>query len=282
VSTQLTDESIEHGEKSVNERVAVAGSGAIACGLAAVAAARLGEAVLVARSPESAERARAQTAKLLSRMDAEDATVTVHDSQEAVADATIVVEAIAEDFDCKAELLADLHEHAGAQTILATTTSSLSVQKLGEASGRPERFVGLHVFNPVPRMDLIEVAYTDNAMDVVRSRVKELVGALGKTYVEVTDTPGFVVNRLLFPMLFDAVRLLEESGGVLGPAEIDECMKLGAGHPMGPLALLDFVGLDVSIAIGEQIGADVPERLRQMASEGALGKKAGRGFFDYS
>ena len=265
----------------MNERVAVAGSGAIACGLAAVAAARLGGAVLVARSAESAERARAQTAKLLSRMES-DATVTVQDSREAVADATIVIEAIAEDFDCKAELLADLHRHAGQQTILGTTTSSLSVQKLGEACGRPERFVGLHVFNPVPRMDLIEVAYTQNAMDVVRSRVKELVDALGKTYVEVPDTPGFVVNRLLFPMLFDAVRLLEESGGVLGPAEIDQCMKLGAGHPMGPLALLDFVGLDVSIAIGEQIGADVPERLRTMAAEGALGKKAGRGFFDYS
>jgi 3-hydroxybutyryl-CoA dehydrogenase len=282
VSTQLTDESIGNEEKSVNERVAVAGSGAIACGLAAVAAARLGEAVLIARSPDSAERARAQTAKLLSRMDADQTSVTVHESQDAVADATIVIEAIAEDFDCKAELLTDLSKHIGQQAILGTTTSSLSVQKLGEACGRPERFVGLHVFNPVPRMDLIEVAYTDSAMDVVRSRVKELVGALGKTYVEVPDTPGFVVNRLLFPMLFDAVRLLEESGGVLGPAEIDQCMKLGAGHPMGPLALLDFVGLDVSIAIGEQIGADVPDRLRTMASEGALGKKAGRGFFDYS
>jgi 3-hydroxybutyryl-CoA dehydrogenase len=282
VSTQLTDESIGNEEKSVNERVAVAGSGAIACGLAAVAAARLGGATLIARSPESAERARAQTAKLLSRMDAADATVDVHETQEAVADATVVIEAIAEDFDCKAELLGELHAIAGQQAILGTTTSSLSVQKLGDASGRPERFVGLHVFNPVPRMDLIEVAYTDNAMDVVRSRVKELVGALGKTYVEVPDTPGFVVNRLLFPMLFDAVRLLEESDGVLGPTEIDECMKLGAGHPMGPLALLDFVGLDVSIAIGEQIGADVPERLRTMASEGALGKKAGRGFFDYT
>jgi 3-hydroxybutyryl-CoA dehydrogenase len=282
VSTQLTDESIENGEKSVNERVAVAGSGAIACGLAAVAAARLGGATLIARSPESAERARAQTDKLLSRMEAGHASVTVHDTCEAVADATIVIEAIAESFEHKAALLADLHRHAGRQAILGTTTSSLSVQELGAASGRPERFVGLHVFNPVPRMDLVEVAYTTSAMDVVRSRVKELVDALGKTYVEVPDTAGFVVNRLLFPMLFDAVRLLVESDGALGPAEIDQCMKLGAGHPMGPLALLDFVGLDVAIAIGDQIGANVPERLRTMAKDGALGKKAGRGFFDYS
>jgi 3-hydroxybutyryl-CoA dehydrogenase len=282
VSTELTDGSIDDAEAQVQEQVAVAGSGAIACGLAAVAAAKLGEATLIARSPASAERARAQTAKLLSRMDAEGALVTVHEDRDAVAGATVIIEAISEDHDTKAELLADLHARAGQQAILGTTTSSLSVQRLGEASGRPERFVGLHVFNPVPRMKLVEVAYTDNAMDAVRSRVKDLVEALGKTYVEVPDTPGFVVNRLLFPMLFDAVRLLEESGGVLAPADIDECMKLGAGHPMGPLALLDFVGLDVSIAIGEQIGADVPEKLRTMSADGALGKKAGRGFFDYS
>jgi len=131
-------------------------------------------------------------------------------------------------------------------------------------------------------MDLVEVAYTDVATDAVRTRVMDLVEALGKTYVGVPDTPGFVVNRLLFPMLFDAVRLLEESDGALSPADVDACMRLGAGHPMGPLTLLDFVGLDVAIAIGEQIGAEVPERLRTMTADGALGKKAGRGFFDHS
>jgi 3-hydroxybutyryl-CoA dehydrogenase len=281
VSTQLTDESIGAEEPRVRENVAVAGSGAIACGLAVVAAARLGEATLIARSGESAARARAKTEKLLTRMEAPQATVVVHEDLDAATTATVVVEAIAEDFTCKAELLGDLARRLGPDAILATTTSSLSVEQLGDACGRPERFAGLHVFNPVTKMDLVEVAYTTAAAADVRTRVRALVDALGKTYVEVPDTAGFVVNRLLFPMLFDAVRLLEASGGVLTPAAVDTCMKLGAGHPMGPLALLDFVGLDVSIAIGEQIGADVPQRLRDMAAAGELGKKAGRGFYAY-
>jgi 3-hydroxybutyryl-CoA dehydrogenase len=263
----------------VNEKVAVVGSGAIACGLAVVAASRLGEAVLVARSEESAQRARASAARVLAKLES-DGTVLVATSATAVADATYVVEAIAEEFDAKAELLAELHRHAGPQAVLASTTSSLSVEKLGRASGRPERFVGFHVFNPVPRMELVEIAYTSKTTDGVRSRTRELCETLGRTGIEVPDIPGFVVNRVLFPMLFDAARLVQDHG--LAAEDVDTCMRLGAGHPMGPLALLDFVGLDVSIAIGESIGADVPELLREMAREGRLGKKAGVGFFDYA
>ena len=263
----------------MNEKVAVVGSGAIACGVAVVAASRLGEAVLVARSEESAEKGRASTAKTLAKMES-DGAVTVTTARDAVADATYVIEAIAEELDAKSELLADLHRHAGPQAVLATTTSSLSVEKLGRASGRPERFVGFHVFNPVPRMELIEIAYTSQTMDVVRGRTRELCETLGKTGIEVPDIPGFVVNRVLFPMLFDAARLVQDHG--LQPVDVDTCMKLGAGHPMGPLALLDFVGMDVSIAIGESIGADIPQNVRDLAAEGALGRKAGRGFHDYA
>ena len=135
------------------------------------------------------------------------------------------------------------------------------------------------MFNPVPKMDLIELVFPPQADDETRARARALCAALGKTAVEVPDTPGFVVNRLLFPYLFDAVALLEESG--LEPKAIDDCMALGAGHPMGPLALLDYVGLDVAAAIGRSIGATVPALVAAMIADGALGKKAGRGFYAY-
>jgi 3-hydroxyacyl-CoA dehydrogenase len=137
----------------------------------------------------------------------------------------------------------------------------------------------VHFFNPVDRMELVELAFPDEATEDTRRRFRELCEELGKTPVEVPDTPGFVVNRLLFPYLFDAVRLLEASG--LEPEALDTCMKLGAGHPMGPLALLDFVGLDVALAIGESIGSEVPERLRSLTAEGKLGRKSGEGFYRY-
>jgi 3-hydroxyacyl-CoA dehydrogenase len=126
----------------------------------------------------------------------------------------------------------------------------------------------------------VELAFPPEAGDDVRRRVTEFVERLGKRPVVVPDTPGFVVNRLLFPFLFNAARLLEESG--LEPEAIDECMKLGAAHPMGPLALLDFVGLDVSAAIGRTLGEEVPESMQRLMDEGALGRKAGRGYYDYS
>ena len=128
-------------------------------------------------------------------------------------------------------------------------------------------------------MKLVELAFPDAATDDVRDRTKALVEALGKTGVGVADEPGFVVNRLLFPYLFDAVRVMEEQG--LDPEAVDTCMKLGAGHPMGPLALLDFVGLDVSIAIGEQVGVDIPKTARDLLDAGRLGRKSGQGFYTY-
>ncbi len=144
----------------------------------------------------------------------------------------------------------------------------------------PDRFVALHVFNPVTHMKLVELAYATQATDDTKARAQALCEALGKTAVNVPDTPGFIVNRLLFPYLFDAVNFQAESG--LSSEAIDTAMKLGAGHPMGPLALIDYVGLDVSKAIAEQIGTPIPARIDELIAEGALGKKAGRGFYDYS
>ena len=263
------------------ERLAIAGSGTIASGLAAVAAAR-GEVLLWARTDASAERARRSVARHCDRLPELNGCadrVRVVTELEALADASFLVEAVVEDVACKAPLLAKLAAMTGPDEVVATTTSSLSIADLAQSSGQPERFVGLHVFNPVPRMELVELAFGPATRADVRERSRVLCLALGKTPVEVPDLPGFVVNRLLFPYLFHAVELLVSSG--MAPADVDRCMTLGAGMPMGPIALLDFIGLDVSQAIGESIGATVPDRLRELIADGALGRKVKRGFYDY-
>ncbi|MDQ3935689.1 MAG: 3-hydroxyacyl-CoA dehydrogenase family protein [Actinomycetota bacterium] len=255
-------------QPNVSERLGIAGTGTIACGLARLAA-PLGEAVVWARSDGSAERARDEIR----------CGVGVTTDLADLAGCTYVVEAVVEDAAVKGGLLRELDAALGDDAVLATTTSSLSVAELAAASGRPERFAALHVFNPVERMDLVELAFAPEASADTRERTRALCEALGKTPVEVPDVPGFVVNRLLFPYLFSAVRLMEEQG--LAPEAIDACMKLGAGHPTGPLKLLDFVGLDVAAAIGDSIGEPVPGRVRELVSEGALGRKSGRGFYEY-
>jgi 3-hydroxyacyl-CoA dehydrogenase len=201
-----------------------------------------------------------------------------------LSDCDIVVEAIVEEVAPKGELLATIAE-ACPEAHLATTTSSLGVAEIAEAGGIAGRLFGLHVFNPVPRMKLVEVCFPDGA-DGARETALAWCAALGKTAVEVPDQAGFVVNRLLFPYLFDAVRLIEQTGMEAG--EVDTCMKLGAGHPMGPLALLDFVGLDVSQAIGDALFADSsepthkpPGLIVEMVGEGKLGRKSGSGFYSY-
>ena len=257
----------------MKEQVAVAGSGAIACGLAA-ALAEHSDVLLLARSDGSAARAASRTEAIASKLDAT-GTIRVSTDPSDLDEATYIVEAIVEDFHIKAAHLTELAAHAGPSTIFATTTSALPVQQLAEASGHPERFAALHVFNPVHKMKLVELCFPPQASEDTRRRTLEMCVAIGKVAVEVPDTPGFVVNRLLFPYLFDAVRLMEQTG--LSAEAIDSCMQLGAGHPMGPLALLDFVGLDVAEAIGDAIGVEVPQRIRDLVAEGALGRKAGRG-----
>jgi 3-hydroxybutyryl-CoA dehydrogenase len=261
----------------VSEQLAIAGSGAIACGLAAVAAGQ-GPVSVWARSDGSCERASAKVNALCEKLGTEP-DITISRDPDVLFGATFIVEAVVEDAEAKASVWRSLNGHVGEGTVLATTTSSLSIQELADASGHPERFVGLHVFNPVPKMDLVELAFPAQATEATRARARALCEALGKTAVEVPDTPGFVVNRLLFPFLFEAVRLMERTG--LDAESIDTCMRLGAGHPMGPLALLDLVGLDVSAAIGETIGAEVPSTVLDLIAEGALGRKSGRGFHLY-
>jgi 3-hydroxybutyryl-CoA dehydrogenase len=252
----------------MKNRLGIAGSGAVACGLAR-AAADSHEVILWARSEDSRERACAAL---------EDAAAVVTDLSE-LAGCGVVVEAVAEEPGVKRELYELLAGILPDDAVLATTTSALSVAELAAASGRPDRFAALHVFKPVEKMALVELSFPDAAAESTRRTLHELCDALGKTAVEVPDSAGFVVNKLLFPYLFDAVRLLERNS--IDPESIDTCMKLGAGHPMGPLALLDFVGLDVAAAIGESIGAEVPARVRELIDEGKLGRKAGAGFYRY-
>ena len=264
---------------------AIAGTGAIALGVAAVSSA-LGEVRLLARSDESAWKAEEGLAKLCPKVDGADADrVTVTTDPADLAACDFVVEAIVEDPAAKAELLRTLGE-ACPEADLATTTSSLSIVELGERAGVGGRFYGLHVFNPVPRMDLIELCLPDDLDAAAADRARAFCVALGKHAVEVPDNTGFVVNRLLFPYLFEAVRLMEDLG--LSAQDVDDCMAMGTGQPMGPLKLLDFVGIDVAVAIGESLheanGHDhhePPKLLLSMAAEGKLGRKSGSGFYDY-
>ena len=259
-------------------RPAVAGSGQIACGLAAVASS-VGEVRLLARSDASAWRAEEAAERLCGKLEGAVASrVKVTTQPDDLAGCDIIVEAIAEQVEAKAEVIQRLGA-VNADADLASTTSSLSIAELGRRSGHADRLFGLHVFNPVTKMELIELIFPSAASAETRSRTLALCETFEKTPVEVPDRPGFVVNRLLFPYLFNAVRLLEETA--MEPADIDTCMRLGAGHPMGPLALLDLVGLDVSRAIGQTIGETVPPRLEQLIGEGALGRKKGRGFHAY-
>jgi 3-hydroxybutyryl-CoA dehydrogenase len=264
----------------VREKVAVAGSGAIACGLAATVASQYGDVFVLVRSDEAAERATRRVGKLFERMDGDPrGEVRVVQDFGELRGATMAIEAIVEALEPKGALLAELDECLPEDAVLATTTSSLPISELAAASGRPSRFAGFHVFNPVTKMELVEVIYPDGVDDDVPERMRALCGDLAKTCVEVPDTRGFIVNRLLFPYLFDAVRVMEETG--LAPQAIDQCMTLGTGHPMGPIALLDFIGLDVACAIGQEIRAEIPAPMERLIAEGALGKKAGRGFYEY-
>jgi len=266
------------------ESPGVAGSGAIATGLAAVST-TTADTILLARSEASAWRAEEKVVAACAKIEgAEPSRLRVTTDPKDLAECDVVVEAVIEEVGPKGEVLSAVAE-ACPDADLATTTSSLSIAAIAEAAGIGGRLFGLHVFNPVPRMKLVEVCFPDTP-DATREKALAWCAALGKTAVEVPDQAGFVVNRLLFPYLFDAVRMVERTGMEAG--EVDSCMKLGAGHPMGPLALLDFVGLDVAEAIGDALFADSsdqahkpPGLLVEMIGEEKLGRKSGAGFYSY-
>ncbi len=199
----------------------------------------------------------------------------------------LVIEAASEDIAIKRELFAQLGAACQPEAILATNTSSLSVSALAAASGRPERVIGLHFFNPPAVLRLVEVIITDATSSATIDVAMAFCEGLDRTVVRVKDTPGFIVNRLLVPFIFEAIRLVESGTAIAG--HVDEACRAGLGHTMGPLATADLVGLDTVVQIGDSMYEEsgdpslkVPTLLRRMVSLGNLGRKSGKGFFEYA
>lgn len=240
---------------------------------------------MLVRSEDAAARAAAGLDRTCRRVESSDRSrIRITSDIAELAPAGLVAEAVVEDPEVKAALLGRVAAVTGGD--LATTTSSLHVGDLAERSGTGDRLFGLHVFNPVPVMKLIELCLPEGLADGVAGRAHAWCDLHGRTAVEVADTAGFAVNRLLFPYLFDAVRYHERTG--MAPRDVDVCMTLGVAHPMGPLALLDLVGLDVAQAIGETLHEEsgnpdhlAPRSIRKLVSGGNLGRKSGRGFYEY-
>ena len=212
--------------------------------------------------------------------------ITTSTDLAAAAPADLVVEAATEQEALKARLFSELDRHAAPGAILATNTSSISITSIAARTGRPEQVIGMHFMNPVPVMQLVEVIRGQRTSDATLARVMDIARELGKTPVEVGDYPGFVSNRVLMPMINEAIFCVME--GVAMPEAIDTVMKLGMAHPMGPLALADFIGLDVCLAILDVLQRGLGDDkyracplLRRMVAAGDLGKKTGRGFYDY-
>ncbi len=277
--------------------VGIVGTGQMATGIAQVTAQAGLRTIIRGRSKDKAESSVKAIDKALGRLveteraTEEDKSATLAnleatDDLGALADVDLVIEALAEDIDIKLDFFRQLDQTCGEDTILSSTTSSLSVTDIAMSTGRPAKVIGLHFFNPAPVMKLVEVVPTLLTDEDITEGLRKLCEQLGKVPVVAKDRAGFVVNALLFPYLNHAARMFE--AGYASREDIDAAMMNGCGHPMGPLALLDLVGNDVSLEIIESLYAEFRDPflapaplLKQMVSAGLLGRKTGRGFYDY-
>jgi 3-hydroxybutyryl-CoA dehydrogenase len=279
-------------------RIAVIGSGQMGTGVAQVAARAGFDTVLFKMTPGNVEAGKQKIAKALQRevekqrcsqdeLDQTLARLTCSDDMHDLDECDLVIESIIEDMEEKKRLFERLEDVVDEVGIFATNTSTLSVTALAEATNRPERVIGLHFFNPAPLMKLVEIVPTLRTDAAVLGAAEVFVTKINKTGVVVRDFTGFVVNRLLTPFMVDAIRTLQEGLGSI--TALDSAMQLGANHPMGPLALADFIGLDIVFHMASNLFEEYreprltpPPLLRRLVLAGYLGRKSGKGFYDYS